>query len=356
MRVLLRVRADHGLRMSTVNGEWRVQRLEAAQQDIYRLLAFATEQGRTIEKPVLRRAVDIARIKPEEMGEEQEEALWEIRSTLSEEVQPAHASGLRLMEILEAQTGTGEPRTLRGWSGRWLLIAVLIVAAVHAYSLVGGRLIHDGADKALEAASLKQLIDSQLFDTQMSPGHGNKAATVAVAGAAPPNTGTSQGVLSNVLMTPEDVDGAIEKLSLSLNTQRELLEMWNNIWRLFTTLLPGVRAHASPSSPDATASADTPPPGDGTPRGHIRARFREFVHTVLAPFQAEQYAADVAHETMMEYLLPMLYGALGAFVFVVRLVTNDIDRGSLRMLLRIRYRIRLLLGAIFGLTIAMLTT
>jgi hypothetical protein len=52
----------------------------------------------------------------------------------------------------------------------------------------------------------------------------------------------------------------------------------------------------------------------------------------------------------------MLYGALGAFIFVVRRVTNDIDHGSLRTLLRIRYRIRLLLGAVFGLTMAMLTT
>jgi len=91
-------------------------------------------------------------------------------------------------------------------------------------------------------------------------------------------------------------------------------------------------------------------------KARVRAHFRDFVETGLAPFQAERYAADVAQSTMMEYLLPMLYGALGAFVFVVRLVTSDIDRGSLRMLLRIRYRIRLLLGAIFGLTVAMLTT
>jgi hypothetical protein len=159
--------------------------------------------------------------------------------------------------------------------------------------------------------------------------------------------------------TTNDPDGLVEKMIRKLDVQRERLEEWNLVWRSLLLPIRTPSAQASLTSPALSPElADVPSPIDletrEAQRMHALSRYLE--ETAINPLESEQSAADLSHAVLMEYVLPMLYGALGAFVFVVRLVTSDIDRGSLRVLLNIRYRIRLLLGAVFGLTIAMLTT
>ena len=335
-------------------GTWRERRVQGAQQDVYRLLQFATEHSHQIPADVLRKAVDIARLAPSRMSEEQEEALWQTRTQLSEVVAPAHAPGLHLMDLLEADTpATIEPRTLRGWSGRWLLITMLTVAAVHIYTVVGRQLTTDAAAQLLEGGGL---IDRAR--TALSP----DAAT----------TGPPVGQLSSPAtppprpISPEELENQIVKASVVLEAQRGRLAAWNSAWRFWNGASRLLGGGSPPKSAHADASLvavpfDPPPapPGDDSPAtatNRVRASVRRFMTQSLPALEAERYAADVAQAPLMTYVLPMLYGALGAFVFVVRLVTNDIDRGSLRMLLRIRYRMRLMLGAIFGLSISMLTT
>src|ERR1051326_8040339 len=361
--LLLAVRADQGVCMSFVGGNgtrsaspaeeaaarWRVRHLGRAQRDVYRLLQFGTEHGDAIDEPLVRQAVDIVRIPAFEITEDQEQALWRIRGSLSEKLRPAHASGLRLMERLEAQTGRLEPKTVQGWSGRWLLFALVSIAIVHAYAVVGGRLIDDATQKTFDVGQLSAMLDGGADDTGFGPPAVAAAEARKKAAPAASSTATGPGT--------EDVGALIEKSRRTLRDHQARLQAWNNVWRLGVFRYGTATAEASgPSGPPPTSSP--PFAGDATAGGGIsqaRAAFRAVIEPALGSLEGERYVADVAHTTMMTYLLPMLYGALGAFIFIVRLVGADLDRGSLRALLRIRYRIRLLLGAVFGLTVAMLT-
>jgi transposase len=319
---------------------WRVDRIDGAQQDIYRLIDFATEHGTPISIEVMHRAVDIARLNPISMSAEQEEALWHTRRDLSEIVAPAHASGLHLMDLLEADApATVEPRTLRGWSGRWLLVAMLTVAATHVYTVVGRQLTTDAGNQLYGAGTLAEA---------------TLGATSGVPSQSSPQPAAAPGTPPPRALSLEDADLQIAKQRMALDAQRARLAAWNSVWRLWRPGVQDAAAAADSDVPDPTmtASASEPPAANR----QIRAVVKRFMLGTLSATEAERYAADVAQTTLMTYVLPILYGALGAFVFVVRLVTNDIDRGSLRMLLRIRYRMRLMLGATFGLTVSMLTT
>src|SRR5439155_22381136 len=81
--VLHDVRAGSGIRMSALESPrpedsetfWRIERLDAARRDLYRVLDFITEHGRPVDDAIIREAVAAARIRPWEMSEEQEESL-----------------------------------------------------------------------------------------------------------------------------------------------------------------------------------------------------------------------------------------------------------------------------------------
>ena len=71
----------------------------------------------------------------------------------------------------------------------------------------------------------------------------------------------------------------------------------------------------------------------------------------LAELSVEILEGTFALRGLSDYILPLIYGLLGAFAFVLRKLTNDLETLSYTRESRIRYGLRLQLGALAGLAI-----
>lgn len=78
---------------------------------------------------------------------------------------------------------------------------------------------------------------------------------------------------------------------------------------------------------------------------------------VLTPENLEALAtAQIMLTALLKYLLPILYGLLGACAYIVRSLTNDIRDSTFSLGSKVRYQLRFYLGAVAGLSIAWFTS
>lgn len=80
---------------------------------------------------------------------------------------------------------------------------------------------------------------------------------------------------------------------------------------------------------------------------HDTTRNRFFLNT---------FAAEYAITALEKYILPLLYGLLGAIFFVLRTLSNDIQNLTYHSNVEINYRLRIPTGALAGLTVSWFIT
>ena len=98
----------------------------------------------------------------------------------------------------------------------------------------------------------------------------------------------------------------------------EILEKWNSYWRIAGTTVTVARQATAP----------------------VKVKFRALKQSLLT--------ARFALEALQRYMLPLLYGLLGACLYVLRSLAQDIRTQSFTRDLVVVYHLRMVMGALAG--------
>ena len=285
----------------------RERAIARAQEDIQRLLAYSAERSRvTLDSDVIEAAVFVRRFAPKELDAAAEAKLWSVLNTLTSAVFPVTASSLRDMEAL----GYDEVKSRRTIptahaavrQARWWLAGTFMgVLVVQIYAVVGTSILSEISRLDKEAES----VANQIGDLKAKSG--------------PEGPGVNLD-----LFTARQMD-----LAAKLGAEQGLLEAWNRPWRGVTL------------SPVWNGVGETLLTGDA---------MRDQQIATEVPIQAAQAAVSA----LSVYVLPLLYGLLGASAFVLRRVADQIDSSTFSAVSIHRHRIRRVLGMVFGPTVVLL--
>ncbi len=114
------------------------------------------------------------------------------------------------------------------------------------------------------------------------------------------------------------LEAEADRFDAETDIRFEVLDKWNGYWRLVVTL--------------GTAATQ---PGAAT-----KLRFRALKQSMLG--------AKFALEALQRYILPLLYGLLGACLYVLRSLAQDIRTRSFTRDLVVVYHLRMVMGALAG--------
>lgn len=296
------------------------------------LLSYASEAGITVEPEVIRSVVEAKNACDSDTPPADpvglETRFWQAMEKLAKSVSPVTVSSLRASyDIQEDSSYSGllrarilrSPRkisqaklTVRHYRfGTLITLAILVI--VQVYWIVGSSVTIEVASnidqrsKALDEKSklereldvLKKSLDSPKIDAK-------KRAEL---------TAKDREML-NVIAS---IEAKLENYELTTEANYKILDNWNKVWRWFLMC-------ASCSSPE----------GDDAHKKLIIA----------------STSANYALHAIQVYLLPILYGLLGSITYVLRILGSQIKSLSYTSESNIGYRLRMVLGALAGLSIA----
>ncbi len=126
-----------------------------------------------------------------------------------------------------------------------------------------------------------------------------------------------------------DIDNKLQDLRIRLDANHAILKQWNIIWGYmgFSALERSMESAAS------------------------LPMFERHLQYQVIHLQEAQFGL----QALQLYILPLLYGLLGAFAYVLRTLTLEIRNLTYEVESNIRYRLRIQLGALAGLAVGWFT-
>ena len=216
--------------------------------------------------------------------------------------------------------GLPESAKAVGWYWRWTLLWLFVLVAVQIYWVIGS-IAMDSVQKWQEE---RKKVHHELNVLK------EKLAKAAKDNPDVKRLTEAQDNLQNRIAAYADI----------LDTWNSV---WSNLWSTWQRIVRSVPGSGKPAdaNPDSGASgAASAPAGCSQCQEEEDARgTRTLAHArfVLFAFQA--------------YVLPLLYGLLGACTYVLRMLSRDVRSYSYTPDSHVRYKIRLVLGTLSGLAI-----
>jgi hypothetical protein len=316
---------------------WRVTRVARMQEDLHRLLEFTvarTDLKETDADAVTRivdEACSIARIPPATMTYDEELRLWKSWREVHGLSQPASAAGLRLLWALlwpgqERKRLATLATRLRRWAGVYLFVMLVLIAVVHSWAGLGDK-IALATDNDLQGYSGLMAQKSQREDLDLKEARALQVAKGTRALKLPASTGAVAAPPPLEILLPDQIASRGALLQPALQRHLARVGAWNfawqpNQWLGALSIYAGIR--------DKARRAPTTWIQDG---GRLIEEVRD---------------ARTALYMITSYLLPMLYGALGALVWALRSMIVELEVGAIGFLTTLRMRTRLILGMVFG--------
>lgn len=137
-----------------------------------------------------------------------------------------------------------------------------------------------------------------------------------------------------VEMNKDSVKEKQTQIESRRNASYQLLQTWNQVWLLGQ----GPSISATRQRHDVARKNSTPDP-------HLYN---------TTPYSASIIAAKTVLQMLQSYILPLLYGLLGAFIFVLRSLLMQIRSLTYTASREIGYRLRLTLGCLAGMIIGLI--
>ncbi len=290
------------------------------------LLSHASEYGISIEPQYIKAIV--AAKKNEQIGswtEQEEIDFWIAFQVLSKAIYPVSIDSLR------AATEPKNPNLSRlnrflgrkkrslvensvNWYRRFALIAMIIMLALQIYSLIGTALM-----AKVNAGDARMIEIEQRMQTLMliaTSSEGDKSASMEKSG----------------------LEQEIDKISQEVQTGIQLLDDWLNFTvNIFSKDTKGVTLDVQVLQGSVT---DGPPVETGNTAN---------LHNIVIIQKAKSLVI-----ILNQYMLPLLYGFLGGFAFVLREISNETKSMTYTPTSNIKYGLRIHLGALAGLVIGFL--
>jgi hypothetical protein len=302
------------------------------------LIAYACRTATTLD-PKDVDAVIAARDAGSKITQAQQTTFWLASTAVAKAVAPVTIETLGASSPL---TQTGESPAVaaaRKYRHRtiWTLAALL---ACQIYWLIGATITSDIKD-------IKGRLESAARDREK--------ATVALS-VLDPKAANYQETKQRLEAELREFDYRIAAERVSASTNFSVLHNWNlgHSILLYRADPPaGVRVPAPPSR-YAGAITATPKP-EAQPQAPEQEQVYylwEFTKENVGELQTSQ----ITLTALLKYILPILYGALGASAYIVRSLANELKTSTYSLSSTIGYQLRFYLGAVAGLSIAWFTS
>ena len=282
-------------------------------QEAQLLLAFSAQKGLEVDESIVAVIVKAKHMLDEKQWTvEMETEFWMAFNALAKLVSPVSVESLRATRSMEQgiensaeqNTFIGMLRYMFGQGGhsiaertvngyqRASLIGLVFLLICQIYWVVGSAIISDIEDIPQQIDALEQDIDA--LERQAQP----------------------DDFQSRILLQKEN---KIQEYESRIDASYDTLSSWNKVWQF--------KFFSPPEEAKKTAS-----------------------EVVKERFTLQQNARFVL-QVLQLYLLPLLYGLLGACVYVLRMLTVEMRNLTYEVESNIRYHMRVQLGALSGLAI-----
>lgn len=286
------------------------------------LLSFAASDGIKLEDGILATIVQGKHLleydgqDPERDAKEM--AFWKARSALAKAVHPVTAESLKQCVLPDtspawrtswlgrwfggkAVPGTGVESTIRNMQKR-IFIPVLILLLVQVYGLIGQQVVRDLVPRM---GHMHEYLSERQKLLVAEPGNGNKEALATL-------------------------DSQIRLSQVEIEIRVAMLDKWNSGWGWIAV-------------PFRLVAPDHPALGGKVDVVNNDIRHQQFRAMVLQ--------AEFALQVLQNFILPLLYGCLGASLFVLRALATDAKEYTFDTERRIGYNLRIYMGTLCGLVI-----
>ncbi|MCG7550984.1 hypothetical protein [Pseudoalteromonas sp. Of7M-16] len=284
-------------------------------QDGQQLVAYMAKDGQVSLDPDLAQVMIDAKYKlqKKQWNAQDEAHFLHSYDQLAKAVAPVSMESIRAISRSDNDKPSQAEKAV-AWYRRYTLVALICLLFVQVYYLFGHALAHDLKDLYESRNEWHLKLDSE-----------------------EPNSKEFKQIQSKY-----------EEVGQRLDANYNLLKVWNRIWLMgfsFGSEIPPYsqeklnvelrrleRAQADANALDNLNLAQT----------RLTARLQLFENMLFA---------QSVLEVLQGYVLPLLYGLLGAFIFVLRDLLREIRAITFTADSEIRYRLRLTLGALGGMII-----
>lgn len=287
--------------------------LPDAIRDAQVILSHTAKMGTTLDPEMVKKIVDIGSLATtQEISVDQEADFWLQKNKLSKAVAPLNIESLHALTAPESGgwiLGPSSQARKAELRYRWYaIVALFFLLVFQIYWLFGSSVTSEIAktDKELNEAYAKQLVAKKLVPQQ--------STKTKSTGSAVTNSDDTKSEELQVL------NAQVETFEMRQQSGYRLLEEWAWPWSWLV--------------PESNCGNDT--------------KAREEIRMNAARFQTGLTILEV----FQRYILALLYGFLGACVFVLRTLSDEIKAWTYSETSDIRFRIRLYLGTLGGMVIA----
>ncbi|MBR0700018.1 hypothetical protein JQ599_08900 [Bradyrhizobium diazoefficiens] len=294
--------------------------------DAAQLLAYASRTGTSLNSADVQ-AIILAHSAGNSITPEQEATFWTAASAISKAISP-----VTLETIKSTNSADGKSAAARAASSYRIRTMVTLVALLvfQIYWLVGATICTD----------LKEIRGR--LETLAEQGSKEGAAARALNDKDPDYA--AKKVLADQVF--DRWDSLLWQEKISAWADFEVLRNWNV---LKLVLIPKSESAPLPESSLATTK-------DGERRADEIKETDHFLW-VFTPGNAEQIqTAQIVLTALLKYVLPILYGALGASAYIVRMIADEVRSYTFSRDSIVRYELRYYLGAVAGFSIAWFTS
>lgn len=291
--------------------------------DGQKLIAYIARQGELVLDPDLSQQVIEAKHKlaKGEWSEQDEAAYLVCYDQLATLVHPVTVESIDSVIPADHQAVKSKTKAelAVAFYRRSTLIALAILILIQVYWLFG----HD----------LRQNLQS-IFDTREN-------TKLELSRVDDPSTDTAKTLAAKL-----EVDNQ------QLDANYKWLIRWNQIWSIGGTFEAGLPQYFRQRYEIQKQNLEKDPQTNEQALENLE--LHKSLHEVRIVFFENILAADFILSAFQNYLLPLLYGLLGAFIYVLRELMREIKLLTYSFDSEIRYRLRLTLGALGGMVIGWL--
>jgi hypothetical protein len=336
--------------------------LEYALKDVDLLVAYLSKTGRNVPKELVCKLVEAKHRGPVTgWTADQESDFWFTFNEITQLIKPVTMASLKAFAVnldyayaVDKNSKKGKLQKTVFRYGAMAFAVVFTIIILHTYYFVG----NDVLNKSQELFEQRNQVREEIEKRKIS------AAKLAENGLTneSPDAALWQDEEYQLLVTRE------QTLDQEFDSNRVLLFQWNMVWRLGKEMEPQLSAydeHRYAARIDNLTRekkllgdrlANAKPEDADRLQTQIAAKERQLseaedevnLHKSRDLFFRSGLSAMFVLNLLHDYLLPMLYGCLGAFAMVLRAICNAVKSETFSGSYALDYNLRITLGAASG--------
>lgn len=317
------------------------------------LLGYASEVGIPVAPEVIQSIVEAKNACKDETSPKDpvnlEKKFWQAMEILAKSVSPVTVKSLRAShDILDDTSISGflkyrlmkVPRKISEtnravrYFRRWSLFTLFILSVIQVYWVVG-------MSVTTEVSSIIERRNTT--KDEMTKIKKELATILSIIESKTADDDKKKELTSLQKAKEEDLlkfETNLENDIIAIEANNIILNDWNKYWR--NTLNIWNYSFFDNTESPSTSQIKISPNAQNSPN----LKGDSYMNLVIA-----RTSANYTLHTIQFYLLPILYGLLGAITYVLRTLSNQIKNLSYTSTSNIGYRLRMILGALAGLAI-----